>query len=77
LTKRQKAQLHRASFKEHGIPYQKARFVSDHKNPEKRKEWSECKWFEIMKLAKERNPLILLGDEVSFPRNRRKYGCEA
>jgi len=54
-------------LKNMGFSYQKARFVSDHKNPEKRKEWLECKWSEITKLAKERKALILFGDEASFP----------
>jgi hypothetical protein len=53
-------------LKNMGFSYQKARFVSDHKNPEKRKKWLECKWLGIMKLAKERNPFILFGDGASF-----------
>ncbi|EFK08517.1 conserved hypothetical protein, partial [delta proteobacterium NaphS2] len=47
--------------------YQKAKFVSDHKDPEKRKEWLKTTWPEISNLAKEKNAYILFGDEASFP----------
>jgi transposase len=47
--------------------YQKAKFVSDHKDPDKRKEWLEEKWPEIMKLAGEKSAHVLFGDEASFP----------
>jgi transposase len=47
--------------------YQKARFVSDHLDVEKRKEWLEKTWPEILKLAQEQNTFILFGDEASFP----------
>ena len=50
-----------------GFSYQKAKFVSDHKDPEKRKEWLEKTWPEIIKLADEKNAHILFGDEASFP----------
>jgi transposase len=50
-----------------GFSYQKARFVSDHKDPEKRMEWLEKTWSEIMKHAKEKHAAILFGDEASFP----------
>jgi len=50
-----------------GFSYQKARFTSDHHDPEKRKEWLRCTWTQILKLAKEKNALILFGDEASFP----------
>lgn len=50
-----------------GFSYQKAKFVSDHKDPEKRKKWLEEEWSEILKLAKEKNAHILFGDEASFP----------
>ena len=50
-----------------GFSYQKAKFVSDHKDPEKRKEWLEKTWPEIIKLADEKNAYILFGDEASFP----------
>ncbi len=54
-------------LKNMGFSYQKARFVSDHKDPEKRKEWLEKTWPEIMQLAKQKDVLILFGDEASFP----------
>jgi transposase len=54
-------------LKNMGFSYQKARFVSDHKDPEKRKEWLENTWPEIMKIAKEKAASILFGDEASFP----------
>jgi hypothetical protein len=50
-----------------GFSYQKAKFVADHKDPEKRKLWLEQKWPEILKLAEEKNAYILFGDEASFP----------
>ncbi|HQN18116.1 MAG TPA: IS630 family transposase [Syntrophobacteraceae bacterium] len=54
-------------LKNMGFSYQKARFVSDHKDPEKRKEWSDKTWPEILKLAKHKDAYILFGDEASFP----------
>ncbi|MBU2462204.1 IS630 family transposase [bacterium] len=54
-------------LKNMGFSYQKAKFVSDHKDPEKRKKWLEEEWSEILKLAKEKNAHILFGDEASFP----------
>lgn len=50
-----------------GLSYQKARFVSDHLDPEKRKQWIEQTWPQILKLAKEKTAHILFGDEASFP----------
>ena len=50
-----------------GFSYQKAKFVADHKDPEKRKLWLEQKWPEILKLAEKKNAYILFGDEASFP----------
>ena len=35
-------------LKNMGFSYQKAKFVSDHKDPEKRKEWLEKTWPEIL-----------------------------
>ncbi len=49
-----------------GFSFQKARFVSDHLNEEKRTEWLEEKWPEILQVAKSKKALILLGDEASF-----------
>lgn len=54
-------------LKNMGFSYQKAKFVADHKDPEKRKKWLEEKWPEIIKLAEEKNAYILFGDEASFP----------
>ena len=54
-------------LKNMGFSYQKAKFVSDHKDPEKRKEWLKTSWPEILSLAKEKNAYILFGDEASFP----------
>jgi len=54
-------------LKNMGFSYQKAKFVADHKDPEKRKEWVYNTWSEIMRLAKIKNSLILFGDEASFP----------
>lgn len=50
-----------------GLSFQKARFTSDHHDPEKRKEWLETTWPHILNLAREKNALILFGDEASFP----------
>jgi len=54
-------------LKNMGFSYQKAKFVSDHKDPEKREEWLKRTWPEISNLAKEKNAYILFGDEASFP----------
>jgi len=54
-------------LKNMGFSYQKAKFVSDHKDPEKREEWLKKTWPEISNLAKEKNAYILFGDEASFP----------
>lgn len=47
--------------------YQKARFVSDHLDREKRQQWLEQTWPEILALATKKNAMILFGDEASFP----------
>jgi transposase len=54
-------------LKNMGFSYQKARFVSDHKDPDKRTEWLEKTWPEIIKHAKKKHAAILFGDEASFP----------
>jgi transposase len=54
-------------LKNMGFSYQKAAFVSDHKDPERRKEWLEKTWPEIIKLANAKRAAILFGDEASFP----------
>jgi transposase len=54
-------------LKNMGFSYQKAKFVSDHKDPEMRKQWLDETWPELLKLAKKKNAYILFGDEASFP----------
>lgn len=49
-----------------GLSYQKAAFVSDHLDEEKRKEWEEKTWPKILKKAKSKNAAIIFCDEVSF-----------
>ncbi len=55
-------------LKKLGFSYQKAAFEPERteENKEKRKEWEEKIWPEILKLAKEKKAIILFGDEVSF-----------
>src|SRR2546421_348700 len=50
-----------------GFSYQKAAFVSDHLNEQKRHEWRTTTWPQILRRAKERKALLLFGDEASFP----------
>ena len=50
-----------------GLSFQKAKFVSDHLDEEKRKTWLRETWSEIVKISQERNAHIMFGDEVSFP----------
>ena len=50
-----------------GFSFQKARFVSDHLDELRRREWREQTWPEILRLAQQRKALLLLGDEASFP----------
>ena len=50
-----------------GFSYQKAAFVSDHLNEQKRQEWRTTTWPQILRLTKERKALLLFGDEASFP----------
>jgi len=54
-------------LKNMGFSYQKAKFVADHKDAEKRQVWLQEKWPEIRALAQEKNAYILFGDEASFP----------
>jgi transposase len=49
-----------------GFTYQKARFVSDHLDPERRRVWREREWPAILHLARTRGALLLFGDEASF-----------
>jgi len=53
-------------LKQIGLSYQKAAFVSDHLDAEKRKQWVEVTWPSILKEAKNNNAVILFCDEVSF-----------
>jgi transposase len=50
-----------------GFSYHKARFVSDHLDEDKRREWLTQRWPAIVALAQEQNAYVLLGDEASFP----------
>ena len=50
-----------------GFSYQKAAFVSDHLNEDKRQAWRTTTWPQILRLAQERQALLLFGDEASFP----------
>lgn len=49
-----------------GFSYQKARFVSDHLDPERRRRWREESWPAILAEATRRGALLLFGDEASF-----------
>ena len=50
-----------------GYSYQKARFVSDHLDEARRQDWLQREWPQILREAKQREALILFGDEASFP----------
>jgi transposase len=50
-----------------GFSFQKARFVSDHLDEAKRRQWRQKTWPQILKLAREKGALLLFGDEASFP----------
>lgn len=49
-----------------GFSFQKARFASDHLNEAARAEWEQQTWPTIVRLAQEKNAMILFGDEASF-----------
>lgn len=49
-----------------GFSYQKARFVSDHLNDEKRETWLSETWPTIVQTAHRKGALLLFGDEASF-----------
>ncbi len=49
-----------------GFSYQKARFVSDHLNEQKREEWRRETWPTLVELAQRTGALLLFGDEASF-----------
>jgi transposase len=50
-----------------GFSYQQAAFVSDHLDVGKRQVWCTTTWPQMLRLAKERQALLLFGDEASFP----------
>ena len=50
-----------------GFSYQKAAFVSDHLNEEKRYTWCTTTWPQILQLVNAQAALLLFGDEASFP----------
>ena len=50
-----------------GFSFQKAAFVSDHLDEDKRQAWRTTTWPQILRRAKERKALLLFGDEASFP----------
>jgi transposase len=50
-----------------GFRYQKAAFVSDHLDENKRQVGRTTPWPQILRRAKERQALLLFGDEASFP----------
>ena len=50
-----------------GLSSQKAVFVSDHLDEDKRRAWRLTTWPHMLRLAQERQALLLLGDEARFP----------
>ena len=50
-----------------GLSYQKVVFVSDHLEEDKSHAWCTTMWPQVVRLAKERQALLLFGDEASFP----------
>ena len=49
-----------------GFTYQKARFVSDHLDQERRAAWLEQEWPAIVQQAQSKKAWLLFGDEASF-----------
>lgn len=49
-----------------GFSFQKARFVSDHLNEAARAAWEAQIWPTIVRLAQEKDAMILFGDEAGF-----------
>lgn len=49
-----------------GFSYQKARFVSDHLNDQKRETWLTETWPDIVRRARRTGALLLFGDGASF-----------
>jgi transposase len=54
-------------LKNFGFSYQKAAFVSDHLDEDKRQAWRTTTWPQILRRAKAQQALLLFGDEASFP----------
>jgi transposase len=50
-----------------GFSSQKAAFVSDHLDEDKRNTWCTTTWPQLVRRATERRALLLCGDEASFP----------
>ena len=50
-----------------GFSWQKAGFVSDHRDEAKRREWRRYTWPKILRLAREKVALLRFGDEAGFP----------
>lgn len=49
-----------------GYSFQKAQFVSDHLDPQRRAQWLQEEWPQIVQEARQRGALLLFGDESSF-----------
>lgn len=49
-----------------GFSYQKARFVSDHLDAERRRTWLHDHWPALIRQARRQGALVLFGDEASF-----------
>jgi transposase len=54
-------------LKNMGFSYQKAAFVADKQDENKRKKWLKKQWPKILKLAQKKDAHIFFGDESSFP----------
>ncbi len=50
-----------------GFSYQKAKFVADHLDSQKRQLWQQQTLQEAIELARQQNAYLLFGDEASFP----------
>jgi transposase len=50
-----------------GFSFQKAAFVSDHRNEEQRHAWRTTTWPQMLRVAHAKKALRLFGDEASFP----------
>lgn len=54
-------------MKNMGFTYQKAKFVTNKADEEKRSTWLTTHWQEIMALSEKKSCYVLFGDEASFP----------